>query len=252
MEPHKIVSREEWLAARKALLAKEKAQTRARDALARERRALPWVRVEKPYLFEGADGKETLADLFQGRSQLVLQHFMFGPDMKEGCVGCSFGADHVDPARRHFEQRDVSFVAVSRKPLVAIDAFRKRMGWRFKWVSSLGSDFNYDFNVSFRKEDLAAGKVFYNYEMVESTSEELSGISVFCRNPSGEIFHTYSSYGRGDEILSGAYMYLDLVPKGRDEAGLPYPQAWWRHHDRYETDGPAPKDAIPVVASCCG
>lgn len=256
MEPHKIVTREDWLAARKALLVKEKALTRARDALARERREMPWIRIEKPYRFDGPNGKETLADLFEGKSQLILQHFMFGPDMKEGCVGCSFGADHVDGARLHFEQRDVSFVAVSRKPLAAIDAFKQRMGWRFKWVSSLGSDFNYDFNVSFRKEDIAKGKVFYNYEIVDFQSEEMSGVSVFYKDAKGDIFHTYSTYGRGDELLSGAYMYLDLVPKGRDEEGLPYPSAWWRHHDKYEAARPAPQPAptppAAVTGSCCG
>ena len=228
-----VVSRDEWLAARKAFLIKEKEFTRARDALSAERRRLPMVRIEKEYVFDGPDGKETLADLFDGRSQLIVQHFMFGPGWKEGCVGCSFGADHVDGARMHFEHRDVSFVAISRAPLPQLEAFKKRMGWRFRWVSSYGSDFNYDFHVSFTQEEIARGKVYYNYAMGEFQSEEMSGISVFYKDANGAIFHTYSTYARGDELLSGAYMYLDLVPKGRDEAGLPYPSAWWRHHDRY-------------------
>jgi predicted dithiol-disulfide oxidoreductase (DUF899 family) len=233
MKPHLIVSREEWLSARKALLIEEKKQTRARDELARQRRELPWVRIEKSYVFDGPNGRETLGDLFAGRSQLIVQHFMFGPDWEEGCVGCSFGADHVDAARQHFEQRDVSFVAVSRAHLRKLEAFKQRMGWRFKWVSSFGSDFNYDFGVSFTPEQMATGEVFYNYRMEKAESEELSGISVFYKDDKGDIFHTYSTYSRGDELVSTAYMYLDLLPKGRDEAGLPYPSSWWRHHDKY-------------------
>jgi predicted dithiol-disulfide oxidoreductase (DUF899 family) len=231
---HPVVPRDEWIAARKALLAKEKQLTRQRDQLAAERRKLPWVKVDKTYVFEGPNGKVTLADLFGGRSQLVIQHFMFGPDWEEGCVGCSFGADHVDSARQHFEHRDLSFAAVSRTAIAKIDAFKRRMGWRFPWVSSLGSDFNYDFGVSFTKEQLAKGKITYNYEPVESQSEDLSGISVFHQDEAGVIFHTYSTFGRGDELLSAAYAYLDLAPKGRDEESLPFPSAWWRHHDRYE------------------
>jgi predicted dithiol-disulfide oxidoreductase (DUF899 family) len=234
MQHDRIVTRDEWLAARKQHLKKEKELTRLRDRLSAERRQLPWVRVEKPYVFDGADGKETLADLFGRRSQLIVQHFMFGPGWAEGCVGCSFGADHVDGARLHFEHRDVTFTAVSRAPLPQIEAFKKRMGWRFKWVSSFGSDFNYDFNVSFTKEDEAKGKVFYNYEWRDFESDELSGLSVFHKDEDGGIFHTYSTFARGDELLSGAYMYLDLVPKGRDEGELPYPSAWWRHHDKYD------------------
>jgi predicted dithiol-disulfide oxidoreductase (DUF899 family) len=234
MQHNRIVTRDEWLAARKQHLLREKELTRQRDKLSAERRALPWVRVEKPYAFEGPRGKETLADLFDGRSQLIVQHFMFGPGWEEGCVGCSFGADHVDGARLHFEHRDVTFVAVSRAPLPQIEAFKQRMGWRFKWVSSFGSDFNYDFNVSFTKDDEAKGKVFYNYEWRDFESDELSGLSVFYKDAAGDIFHTYSTYARGDELLSSAYMYLDLVPKGRDEADLPYPSAWWRHHDKYD------------------
>ncbi len=234
MQHNRIVSRDEWLAARKQHLRKEKELTRLRDRLSAERRALPWVKVEKTYVFDGPNGKATLADLFDGRSQLIVQHFMFGPGWEEGCVGCSFGADHVDGARLHFEHRDVTFVAVSRAPLPQLAAFKKRMGWRFKWVSSFGSDFNYDFHVSFTKDDEAKGKAFYNFELRDFESEEMSGISVFYKDGNGDILHTYSTYARGDELLSSAYMYLDLVPKGRDEADLPYPSAWWRHHDKYD------------------
>jgi predicted dithiol-disulfide oxidoreductase (DUF899 family) len=231
---HRVVSREEWHEARKAHLKKEKEITRLRDALSRERRALPWVRVEKEYLFDAPGGKETLSDLFEGRSQLIVQHFMFGPGWKEGCVGCSFQADHIDGAAVHVEHRDVTLVVVSRATLPQIEAFRKRMRWRFKWVSSFGSDFNNDYHVSFTKDELAKSKVFYNYELRNLQSEELPGISVFLKDPSGEIFHTYSSYERGAELLIGAYNFLDLVPKGRDEAGLSPPMAWVRHHDSYD------------------
>ena len=217
-----------------AHLTKEKEITRLREGLGRERRELPWVRVEKEYAFDTPSGKETLGDLFEGRSQLIVQHFMFGPGWREGCVGCSFQADHIDGAVVHIEHRDVTLVAVSRATLPEIEAFRRRMGWRFKWVSSYGSDFNYDFHVSFTKDELAEGKVLYNYEMRKLQSEELPGISVFYKDPSGEIFHTYSTYGRGGELLIGAYNFLDLVPKGRDEAGLSPPMAWVRHHDSYD------------------
>jgi len=233
---HPVVSRDEWNAARKSLLAKEKQLTRQRDQLSAERRKLPWVRIDKTYVFDGPGGKVALADLFDERSQLVVQHFMFGPDWDEGCVGCSFGADHVDSARQHFEHRDLSFVAVSRTLLARIESFKRRMGWRFNWVSSLGSDFNYDFGVSFTKDQIASGKVVYNYEPQNSQSEELSGVSLFYKDEAGAIFHTYSTYARGDETLSSAYMYLDLAPKGRDEEGLPFPSAWWRHHDKYEDE----------------
>ncbi|WP_119304193.1 DUF899 domain-containing protein [Dongia deserti] len=232
-----VVSRDEWITARKALLLKEKQLTRQRDQLAAERRKLPWVKVDKAYVFDGSNGKETLADLFDGRSQLVIQHFMFGPDWEEGCVGCSFGADHVDSARQHFEHRDLSFAAVSRTSVAKIESFKRRMGWRFKWVSSFDSDFNYDFGVSFTREQLAGGEVVYNYGPIESQMEDLSGISLFYKDETGSIFHTYSTYARGDELLSTAYAYLDLAPKGRDEEGLPFPSAWWRHHDKYEDEG---------------
>ncbi|HKY61174.1 MAG TPA: thioredoxin family protein [Gemmatimonadota bacterium] len=233
MLDHKVVSREAWLEARKALLAREKDLTRLRDELSAERRALPWVRVEKQYVFDAPGGRQTLSDLFDDRSQLIIQHFMFGPDWTEGCVGCSFQADHIDGATVHLEHRDVTLVVVSRASLPRIEVFKRRMGWRFKWVSSYGSDFNYDYHVSFRKEDLARGKVFYDYELRQLQSQDLPGISVFYRD-AGDVYHTYSSYARGDELLIGTYSYLDLVPKGRDEEGLSPPMAWVRHHDRYD------------------
>ncbi|MGE0155000.1 MAG: DUF899 domain-containing protein [Reyranellaceae bacterium] len=243
MESHKVVSQAEWIEARKAHLAREKELTQAMDRLRQERRQLPWARVEKDYVFEGPDGKVGLADLFQGRSQLVVQHFMFGPGWKEGCVGCSFAADHVDAARQHFEQQDVSFAAVSRAPYAEIAPFQKRMGWKFLWVSSGGSDFNYDFGVSFTPRQLAAGDTVYNYRREKLEGEEQPGISVFVRNAAGEIFHTYSAYGRGDEATIGAYAYLDLVPKGRNETGPGFDLTdWVKHHDRY--------DAAPQGGGC--
>src|SRR5215470_13353778 len=196
MQTHKTVSREEWLQARRALLAKEKAHLRAHDEIARLRREMPWVKVDKTYEFEGPDGKETLSDLFAGRSQLIVKHFMLGPGWQEGCVGCSFGADHIDGALFHLPQHDVTLLAVSRAPLAEIEAFNKRMGWRFKWVSSHGSDFNYDFHVSFTAEQIAQGTTYYNYAMRALKSEEMSGISVFFKDETGNIFHTYSSYAR--------------------------------------------------------
>jgi predicted dithiol-disulfide oxidoreductase (DUF899 family) len=232
---HEIVTREDWLAARKALLAKEKALTRAHDALAAERRALPWVRVDKPYAFEGAQGTQTLADLFDGRSQLFVQHFMMGPGWEEGCVGCSFTADHVDGARVHLEHHDVSFVAISRAPWPEIAAYRARMGWGFRWVSSFASDFNYDFHVAFTPDAVASGKAIYNYAETDVGTEDLAGISVFYRDEGGAIFHTYSAFGRGDESLIGAYAFLDMTPKGRNETGPGFNLGdWVRHHDRYE------------------
>jgi predicted dithiol-disulfide oxidoreductase (DUF899 family) len=235
---HEIVSQEEWVEVRKNLLKKEKEFTRLRDQLSAERRELPWVKVEKNYVFDGPDGKETLADLFAGRSQLFVKHFMFGPGWKEGCVGCSFEVDHIEGALVHLEHHDVTYVAVSRAPLAEIEAFKKRMGWRFKWVSSYGSDFNYDYHVSFTKEEIAKGKVYYNYGMTESSIEDLSGISVFYKDEAGDIFHTYSSYARGAEELLGTYMVLDLTPKGRNETGPNYDLTdWVRHHDRYGDEG---------------
>jgi predicted dithiol-disulfide oxidoreductase (DUF899 family) len=236
MPSHKVVSREEWLAAREAHLAKEKDFTRLRDELSRQRRELPWVRVEKRYVFDGPGGTETLADLFGGRSQLIVYHFMFGPGWEQGCPSCSFLSDHIDGALVHLAHRDVTLVAVSRAPLSQIEAFKKRMGWRFKWVSSSGNDFNFDYHVSFTKEEMAKGKVYYNYAMQEFDSEEAPGTSVFSKDGTGAVFHTYSSYARGLDMLVGAYNYLDLVPKGRDEAELPWTMAWVRHHDRYDGD----------------
>ncbi|CAB3767782.1 hypothetical protein LMG29542_05702 [Paraburkholderia humisilvae] len=233
MDSHKVVSQEEWLAAHRAHLAEEKALTHARDALSRKRRELPWVKVDKAYTFDTAQGPQTLADLFEGRSQLIVYHFMMGPDWEEGCPGCSFLSDHVDGALVHLAQRDVAYVAVSRAPLEKINAFKKRMGWTFRWVSSFGSDFNYDYHVSFTPEQRAQRKLFYNFATIDSDMDELPGLSVFYKDEAGDIYHTYSSYGRGGEPLIGTYTWLDLTPKGRDEThGM---MEWMRHHDRYDT-----------------
>ena len=229
-----IVSKEEWLRARKEHLVREKEFTRRRDQLSRERRELPWVKVETRYVFDGPGGKETLADLFDGRSQLVIQHFMFGPDWEEGCPSCSFWADSFDGFIVHLAHRDVTMVAASNASLNKLEAYKKRMGWQFKWVSSLGNDFNRDFNVSFTPEEMEKGELYYNYEMRTFPVEEAPGISVFTKNSDDEIFHTYSCYARGLDMLNGAYHYLDLVPKGRDEDDLPYSMAWLKRHDQYE------------------
>ncbi len=234
MEPNIIVSREDWIAARKALLAREKEFTRARDALSETRRQLPWVKVDKDYVFEGPGGKQSLADLFDGRSQLIVYHFMFGPDWEEGCPSCSYLADHFDGAIVHLNHRDVSMVVVSRAPLDKLEGYKARMGWRFKWLSSLGSDFNSDYHVSFSDEEMAGGEVFYNYRMGQFPMAEAPGVSVFRRQENGDIFHTYSAYARGLDMLIGAYNLLDLVPKGRDEAGLSFTMEWLRRHDQYE------------------
>jgi predicted dithiol-disulfide oxidoreductase (DUF899 family) len=241
MQPQKIVSEKEWLAARKAHLAREKELTRLRDQVSAERRELPWVKVEKAYVFGGPRGKQTLADLFGGRSQLIVYHFMFGPDWGQGCPSCSFLADHIDGPNLHLKHHDVTLMAVSRAPWPKIEAFKERMGWRFEWVSSYGSDFNFDYHVSFTPEDKAIGKVVYNFETTDYMFDELPGISVFYRDDSGVIFHTYSSYGRGGDILLGAHNFLDLTPKGRNET---HAMNWVRHHDRYD----APSNAD----SCCG
>lgn len=230
MEPHKIVSRKEWLDVRRAHLAREKELTRLRDRVSAERRALPWVKVEKTYLFDGPDGKKTLADLFDGRDQLIVYHFMFGPGWTEGCTGCSFLADHFDGANLHLAHHDVSLVAVSRAPLAEFQAFKKRMGWRFKWVSSHGGDFNHDYHVSPTEDEIARGRYTYNFETREGEGGERHGISVFCKDAAGGVFHTYSSYARGGDILIGAHNFLDLTPKGRDEVGT---MDWVRHHDKY-------------------
>ncbi len=266
VERSHVVSPAEWLAARKELLAKEKQFTQLRDDLARQRRELPWLRVEKQYVFDGPQGKETLESLFDGRSQLAVYHFMFGPDWKEGCPSCSMAADHFDGSILHLAQRDVTLVAVSRAPLPQIEAFKKRMGWRFHWVSSFANDFNYDYHVSFKKEELSKGK-YYNYDSSAFPSEEAPGLSVFHKTRTGEIFHTYSTYARGLEELLGPYTFLDRVPKGRDESAMsPHPMAWVRHHDRYpeayfassapSTSAPSPS-AQPAsapkgaAAGCC-
>ena len=233
---HQVVSREEWLTARRAHLEAEKALTRQRDTLLEQRRALPWVKVEKDYVFQGPAGPVSLEDLFAGRSQLFVQHFMLGPDWKEGCPGCSFQADHVDAARQHFEQADLSFAAVSRAPYEKIAGFKRRMGWSFPWVSSLGSDFNFDFQVSFGPEELEKKAAVYNYATIDPGIDELPGQSVFVRDGDGKIYHTYSSYARGGEELIGAFMFLDMVPKGRNEqTGI---MDWVRHHDRYDDAAP--------------
>jgi predicted dithiol-disulfide oxidoreductase (DUF899 family) len=234
-QPH-VVSRAEWLAARQEHLAKEKHFTRLRDQLSRERRALPWVRVEKNYLFESASGKATLGDLFAGRSQLIVYHFMLGPGWDEGCKSCSFAADHFNSIGVHLNARDVSLVAISRAPLAEILPFKARMGWSFNWVSSHGTDFNRDYHVSFTPEEVASGRTYYNYtEDFGYPMEEAHGVSVFARSSAGEVFHTYSSYARGPDLLLGTYNFLDLVPKGRDEDGLEFTMEWLRHHDRYES-----------------
>ena len=229
---HKVVSQQEWLDASAELLKKEKELTRRRDEVSRLRRELPWVRVDKSYVFDGPNGKETLADLFDGRSQLITYHFMFGPGWDEGCSGCSFVSDHIDAANLHLAHHDVTLLAVSRAPLAEFLPFKQRMGWGFKWVSSAESDFNYDFGVSFKRDDLDRDKVLYNFTVQKLNSEEQPGLSVFYKNPSGEIFHTYSSYERGLDLLVGAYNYLDLTPKGRNETG---PMSWMRHHDKYDS-----------------
>jgi len=238
---HAVVSHADWIASRKKLLEKEKEYTRLGDELNEARRALPWEKVEKNYVFDGPDGKVTLADLFEGKRQLVVYHFMYAPGWDEGCVGCSHLADQVDGSRRHFEQVDVSFVAISRGTLPELEAFKKRMGWTFDWVSSGGSDFNYDHGVSFTPEQVASGKIPYNYGTTEQVYDELPGVSVFYKDEDGTIFHTYSSYGRGLDILLGSHHYLDLTPKGRcDGEGF---GSWLRFHDQYEKT---------ATASCCG
>ena len=233
MTEHQVVSQAEWLAARKDLLAKEKDFTRLRDAISAERRKMPWVKVEKNYFFDTSGGRKTLADLFGGKSQLIVYHFMFGPGWEEGCPSCSFLGDHFDASIVHLAQRDVTLLAVSRAPLPQIEAFRKRMGWRFAWVSSNGSDFNYDYHVTFSASERKDGRVYYNYQETEFPSEEGPGASVFYKDKTGDIFHTYSTYGRGLDILIGTYNFLDLAPKGRDEDGLKFSMAWVRHHDKY-------------------
>ena len=228
----RVVSPDEWLVARKDLLNREKELSRLRDEVSRHRRELPWVKVDKQYVFDGPDGRETLADLFGGRSQLIVYHFMLGPGWEEGCKSCSYLADHFDGANWHLPHRDVTLVVVSQAPLPEIEAYKKRMGWRFKWVSSYGSAFNFDYHVSFTKDDEAKGEVYYNYGMGEFISDELPGLSVFYKEKNGDLFHTYSTYARGLDTLVGAYNFLDLAPKGRDE-NPDSTMDWVRRHDEY-------------------
>lgn len=233
MIENEIVSREDWLEARRAFLAEEKAFTKQRDALSAKRRELPWVKVDKDYAFDTKAGRKTLAELFEDRSQLLMYHFMLGPDWKQGCKSCSFWADSFDGIDVHLAQRDVTFLAMSRAPLEKLESFRARMGWSFDWVSSAPSDFNVDYHVSFDPAQLAAGEAEYNYKPLGFEMDELTGISAFYRSDKGEVFHTYSTYGRGVDLMNTAYNYLDLTPKGRDEGALDNTMAWLRHHDAY-------------------
>lgn len=235
---HPVVSHQQWLAARIAFLAEEKAFSRARDELNRHRRALPWERVEKSYAFDGPNGRETLADLFEGRRQLIVYHFMFAPEWKEGCTHCSFWADSFDALGVHLNHRDTTFVAISRASFARLAPFKARMGWHFKWVSSAPSDFNFDYNASFRPDEMASGSGYYNYEAGERGSDR-EAASVFYRGEDGSVFHTYSTYARGIDLLNTTYNFLDLTPKGRDEDHLSEPQAWVRYHDRYDATVPA-------------
>ncbi len=244
MQPHKIVSHDEWLTARKTHLKNEKALTRMRDLVAAERRALPWVKVEKRYVFDTPQGKKTLAELFGKNSQLVVHHFMFGPDWEAGCPSCSLEADHAEGAIVHLENHGVSYVRVSRAPLAKIEAYKKRMGWSAKWVSSYGTDFNFDFHVSFSETDLASGAIDYNYAIITDPKyhyDELPGLSVFFKDENGQVFHTYSSYARGNEEVIGAFIYLDITPRGRNETEI---MDWVRRHDEY--------DDAANSESCCG
>lgn len=248
-QAHPVVPRERWLAERQSLLRREKELMRLEDELARERRALPWVRLDKAYGFDTPEGRRSLGDLFEGRRQLVVQHFMLAPGEEEGCAGCSFMADHVDGMQVHLLQRDMRFVAVSRAPLAGIERFRRRMGWRFPWVSSQGSDFNQDFGVSFDPAARVDGAVDYNYQRQPFPHDDAPGVSVFWRDDAGAVFHTYSTYGRGVEVMMGAYRLLDLLPKGRDEDALAYGMQWLRHHDRYPQTTPAA--AVEAADACC-
>lgn len=230
----KVVSRDEWLSARKQLLAEEKQLTRLRDELARKRRELPRVHVDEAYVFEGPDGKQSLADLFAGKSQLIVQHFMLGEGWGEGCPSCSFWADNYNGTVVHMQQRDASFVAVSNAPLAEIQAYKKRMGWSFKWVSSFGTDFNRDYHVTFTEDERANNEAFYNFKKGTFPVAEAPGVSVFYKDEQGEIFHTYSCYARGLDTLNAAYQYIDLLPHGRNEDDLPFSMAWLKRHDQYE------------------
>jgi predicted dithiol-disulfide oxidoreductase (DUF899 family) len=229
-----VVSHDEWILARKRFLTKEKEFTRLRDQLSAERRSMPWELVDKQYVFHGPDGDETLARLFDGRSQLLVYHFMLGPDWETGCKSCSFWADNYNGVDIHLAHRDVTLIAISSAPFEKIDAFKRRMGWSFKWVSSAGSDFNHDYHVTFTPQELEQGEITYNYRTIKSSMTELPGISVFYQDADGTVFHTYSTYSRGLDMLNGAYHLLDLVPKGRDEDGYSHAMQWVRLHDSYE------------------
>lgn len=236
-EQHKVVSRDEWLEARKQLLVKEKEYTRAGDQLSEARRNLPWERVDKEYIFDTPNGKQNFAQLFGGCGQLAVYHFMFGPEWEAGCPHCSFWADNFNGIDIHLQHRDVSFVAVSRAPLAKLEAFKKRMGWSFKWVSAGENGFNYDYHVSFTPEQVASGEIFYNFRPNKNNVlTDVVGISAFYKNSDSEIFHTYSAYSRGVDTVNGTYRWLDLMPKGRDEKQLTFPMSWVRYHDRYGTD----------------
>jgi predicted dithiol-disulfide oxidoreductase (DUF899 family) len=237
MTKHDVVSREQWIEASRALLSEEKAWMRERDRLSEKRRALPWVRVETAYVFDGEEGPVTFADLFDGRSQLVVQHFMFGPDWQEGCPGCSLLADQVDGPRQHFEHRDVSFAAVSRGPIDKLQAYRKRMGWNFRWVSSAANDFNFDYHVSFSEEERKRGVVYNLDKRGDPGIDEIPGVSVFYKDDEGTVYHTYSSYGRGGEMFLPVYSWLDIAPNGRNETRNGNLMDWVKRHDRYEDDG---------------
>ena len=233
---NKIVSEEEWIESRKAFLKKEKEFTALRDQLSQQRRYLPWVAVSKDYVFEGPNGKQTLSELFDGRSQLIVYHFMFDPSWEEGRAHCSFWADNFNGNIVHLNQRDVTMIVVSRAPYSKLALYKKRMGWDFRWVSSYDTDFNYDYHVSFTQEELAKNEAFYNYTSYKpSSTAEREGVSVFFKDSRGRLFHTYSAYARGIDMLNVAYHYLDLVPKGRDEAGHDFPQFWVRRHDEYHS-----------------
>ena len=248
MTTHAVVSEQEWIEARRALLAEEKIWTRERDRLAAKRRELPWVRVEKDYVFQGADGPVRLADLFDGRSQLIVYHFMFGPEWEEGCTGCSLLCDQIDGARRHFEHNDLSFVAVSRGPIEKLHAYSKRMGWHFRWVSSLGSDFNFDHHVSFPAGTRETGVIYNFAEQPDPEIDELPGVSVFVKDEDGSVYRTYASFGRGDETILAVYGWLDMAPKGRNETRNGNLMDWVKRHDQYETDG---RTTLVRVGACC-
>ena len=252
---HPVVPQDRWLAARKSLLAHEKEMTRLRDQIARERRALPWVHIKKHYVFDAPEGKRTLAELFDGRHQLLVQHFMLGPDWEQGCPSCSFMSDHLSSGMQlHLAHRDTTLLVVSRAPLEQIERFRRRMGWEFNWVSSQGCDFNQDFGVSFSPQQVSSGEVPYNYGVQAFPSEEAPGVSVFFKDDVGSVYHTYSTYGRGVEVMMGTYDLLDLTPKGRDERNPNWTMDWIRHHDRYETapaSRPAVAAAVAASGGCC-